>query len=89
VFVAYRFFFNTYLFRNSSIVETETNRQLLIKVKKPENGQLISNTNSMSTEYLINEQQNCSTTNEISSTNVHNNSLLSTSCSSEQTTTET
>jgi hypothetical protein len=29
----------------------------------------------MSTEYLINEQQNCSTTNEISSTNGLNDSL--------------
>jgi hypothetical protein len=55
-----------YLFRIPSIVETETNRQLLIKLKKTENGQLITNTNSMSTEYLINEQQNCSTTNQIS-----------------------
>jgi hypothetical protein len=61
------------LFRISSIVETETNRQLLIKLKKPENGQLITNTNSMTTEYLINEQQNCSTINEISSTNGHHN----------------
>ena len=29
----------------------------------------------MSTEYLINEQQNCSTTNEISSTNGHDDAL--------------
>jgi len=63
------------LFRISSIVEPETNRQLLIKLKKPENGQLIINTNSMSTEYLINEQQNCSTINEISSTNGHHDSI--------------
>ncbi len=60
-----------YLCRISSIAETETNRQLLIKLKKNENGQLITNINSMSTEYLINEQQ----TNEISSMNGHNDSL--------------
>jgi hypothetical protein len=51
-----------YLFRIPSLVETETNHQLLLKLKKPENGELLKNT-SMSTEYLINEQQNCSTTN--------------------------
>ncbi|CAF0910495.1 unnamed protein product [Rotaria sp. Silwood1] len=69
------------------IVENETNRQLLIKLKKNENGELITSKNSidssMSTEYLINEQQNCSTINDISSinysetlhTNGHNDSL--------------
>ncbi|CAF4060688.1 unnamed protein product [Rotaria sp. Silwood2] len=69
------------------IVENETNRQLLIKLKKNEHGELITSKNSidlsMSTEYLINEQQNCSTINEISSTNYsetlhtngHNDSL--------------
>ncbi len=62
-----------YLFRNSSIVKSGTNRQLLIKFN--ENVQLKTNINSMSTEYLINEQQNCSTTNEILSTNGHNDSL--------------
>ncbi|CAF4293024.1 unnamed protein product [Rotaria socialis] len=65
-----------------SIVEPESNRQLLIKLKKNENGELITRKNSfgsqMSTEYLINEQQNCSTANELTSTiltNGHNDSL--------------
>ncbi|CAF3698865.1 unnamed protein product [Rotaria sordida] len=53
----------------SSIVENETNRQLLIKLKKNENGELITSKNSMSTEYLINEQEKCSITNDISLTN--------------------
>jgi hypothetical protein len=75
------------LFRNSSIVKSETNRQLLIKFN--ENGHVKPNINSMSTEYLINEQQNCSTTNELSSTNdslSHLSQQTPTSSSSEQTT---
>jgi mismatch-specific thymine-DNA glycosylase len=63
----------TLFHENSSIVKSGTNRQLLIKFN--ENVQLKTNINSMSTEYLINEQQNCSTTNEILSTNGHNDSL--------------
>ncbi|CAF5183247.1 unnamed protein product, partial [Rotaria magnacalcarata] len=65
-----------------SIVESESNRQLLIKLKKNENGELLTRKNSfgsqMSTEYLINEQQNCSTANELASTiltNGHTDSL--------------
>jgi hypothetical protein len=74
-----------YLFRIPSIVETETNRQLFLKFKKPENGELTSNT-SMSTEYLINDQQqNGSTT----TTNGHNDSLTIQSASSSDQTTET
>ncbi len=75
-----------YLFRNSSIVKSETNRQLLIKFN--ENGHVKPNINSMSTEYLINEQQNCSTTNELSSTNdsLSHLSQQTPTSSSEQTT---
>lgn len=66
-------YFLIYLFRIPSIVEPDTNRQLLIKLRKYENGELITSKNSsditMSTECLINEQQNCSITNEIPSTN--------------------
>jgi hypothetical protein len=62
------------LFRIPSIVETDTNPQLLlIKLKQNENKELITSTNPMSTQYLINEQQNCSTTNELSSKTIHIN----------------
>ena len=77
-FVVYIF----YLFRNSSVVQGESNTN--------ENIQLIPTTNSMSTEYLINEQPNCSsTTNELSTTNGHEYSLShhpQPTSSSEQTT---
>jgi hypothetical protein len=63
----------SYLFRIPSIVETDTNPQLLIKLNQNENRELITTTNPMSTEYLINEQQNCSTTNELSSKIIHIN----------------
>lgn len=79
-----------YLFRNSSVVQGETIRQLLlIESNINENKQLIEQNNSMSTGYLINEQPNCSTTNELSSTNGHEYSLSHHSqptSSSEQTT---
>lgn len=69
-------------FRIPSIVENESNRQLLVKLNKNEKSELVTSKNSidsqMSTEYLINEHQNCSTASELSSaihTNGHNDLL--------------